>query len=108
MGIVGLETAVGLSLTHLFHEGVLDLQALIDRWSCAVARILGLAGGRLQVGDEADVTLLDLDQAWSVDSRHFLSKSTNTPFDGHGMRGRAVGTIVAGRIVHRALSLSAE
>tara|TARA_B100000959_G_scaffold263429_1_gene302830 strand:- start:512 stop:1825 length:1314 start_codon:yes stop_codon:yes gene_type:complete len=108
MGIVGLETAVGLSLTHLFHEGVLDLQALIDRWSCAVARILGLAGGRLQVGDEADVTLLDLDQAWSIDSRHFLSKSTNTPFDGHGMRGRAVGTIVAGRIVHRALSLSAE
>ncbi|MBT4609894.1 MAG: dihydroorotase, partial [Gemmatimonadetes bacterium] len=88
MGIVGLETAIGHTLTHLLHGGVLDLAAVIDRWSVAPARILHLAGGRLQVGDVADVTLLDLHQTWTVDSSRFHSKSTNTPFDGQSMRGR--------------------
>ena len=100
MGIVGLETAVGHTLTRLLHGGVLDLAAVIDRWSVAPARILQLAGGRLRVGDVADVTLLDLNQTWTVDSSRFQSKSANTPFDGQLMRGRAVGTIVGGRVVH--------
>ncbi|MBT6143851.1 MAG: dihydroorotase, partial [Gemmatimonadetes bacterium] len=102
MGIVGLETAIGLSLTHLMHAGILDLTAIIDRWSAAPARILSLPGGRLQRGDAADVTLLDLAAVWRVDSSQFQSKSTNTPFEGHELRGRAVGTIVAGHIVHHA------
>ncbi len=105
MGIVGLETAIGLSLTHLLHAGVLDLISIIDRWSAAPARILSLQGGRLQKGDVADVTLIDLDAVWRVDTSQFESNSTNTPFEGHELRGRPVGTIVAGHVVHQTSSV---
>lgn len=108
MGIVGLETAIGLSLTHLLHDGILDMTAIVDRWSTAPARILSLPGGALRTGDVADVTLIDLNATWTVDSSQFLSKSTNTPFNGHELRGRAVGTIVAGHVVHHESSVTIQ
>lgn len=96
-GIIGLETAVGLSL-ELVHQGVLTLTQLVTKLSVNPARILGLPGGRLQVGDPADITVLALKRPWTVEVGQFKSKSRNCPFQGWQLRGRAVMTIVGGEI----------
>ena len=98
-GIVGLETAVGLMLTHVVGKGILDLPTLVERMSCAPARAFRLPGGSLSEGAPADVTVLDLDAAWTVEARRFLSRSRNTPFDGWELKGRAAMTVVGGRVV---------
>lgn len=98
-GIVGLETAVGLSFTELVHTGLLDLPTLIDRMSCAPARAFSLPGGTLAPGAPADVTLLDPELEWVVEPSEFLSLSRNTPFTGRLLRGRAVRTLVGGETV---------
>jgi dihydroorotase len=96
-GIIGLETAVGLSL-ELVREGVLTMTQLITRLSTNPARILGVPGGRLQVGAPADITLLDPDRPWTVDVEQFKSKSRNSPFHGREMTGRAMMTMVGGEV----------
>ena len=96
-GIIGLETAVGLSL-ELVQGGVLTLAQLIAKLSTNPARILGVPGGTLQVGAPADITILDLDRAWTVDVQQFKSKSRNSPFHGRELTGRAVMTMVGGEI----------
>ncbi len=98
-GIVGLETAVGLMLTHIVGKGVLDLAGLVDRMSCAPARAFHLPGGTLAEGSIADVTVLDLDAAWTVDATSFRSRSRNTPFGGWSLKGRARYTVVGGAVV---------
>jgi dihydroorotase len=97
-GIIGLETAVGLSL-ELVQGGVLTPAQLVAKLSSNPARILEVPGGSLEVGAPADITVLDPDLAWTVDVRQFKSKSRNTPFDGRQMTGRAVLTIVGGEVV---------
>jgi dihydroorotase len=99
MGLVGLETALGLGLTELVHGGLIDLPTLIHRMSTAPARAFGLPGGTLAEGAPADVTVLDPDAEWEVDPGRFLSKSQNTPFGGRTLRGRPVRTLVGGRVV---------
>ncbi len=96
-GIVGLETAVGLSL-KLAQEGVLSMTQLIERMSTAPARIIKSGGGTLSVGAVADITIIDPDVEWTVNASEFKSRSKNTPFDGWKSTGRAVQTIVGGRI----------
>ncbi len=98
-GIVGLETALGLVVTELVEQGVLDLTGLVERMSCTPARAFNLPGGTLRPGTPADVTVFDPSEEWTVDPSRFLSKSRNTPFTGWTLRGRAVYTIVGGRIV---------
>ncbi len=96
-GIVGLETALALTLACV-HAGVLSADAAIRALSFAPARILGLQSGRLTEGAVADVTLIDPDLRWTVDARAFRSLGRNTPFDGAELRGRAVGVCLAGRL----------
>lgn len=96
-GIVGLETALGLTLTELVHKGVIDLPTMVDRMSCAPARSMSIAGGTLKTGSPADVTIIDPDREWTVDPKKFLSMSRNTPFTGWKLRGGPVRTIVGGR-----------
>jgi dihydroorotase len=96
-GIIGLETAVGLSL-ELVRVGVLSLGQLIARLSTNPARILGVPGGTLQEEALADITVLDLERRWTVDVEQFKSKSRNSPWHGREMIGRAVLTIVGGEI----------
>src|SRR5690606_304346 len=67
-GIVGLETALGLLLTRVVGEGVIDLPTMVERMSCSPARAFGLAGGTLAEGSVADVTVFDPDAAWTVDA----------------------------------------
>lgn len=98
-GIVGLETAVGLVLTRVVGEGVIDLATFVDRMSVAPARAFNLPGGTLQPGTPADVSVLDLEKTWTVDPAAFLSKSSNTPFGGWELTGAPHVTIVGGRVV---------
>ncbi len=97
-GIVGLETALPLSL-RLVDEGVLTLPELVRKYTVAPADILGKKMGRLGVGDIADVTIIDPDAVWTVQADRLQSKSKNSPFLGWEMKGRAVGVIVAGRVI---------
>jgi dihydroorotase len=97
-GLIGLETSLGLSL-KLVHDGVLTLSQLVAKMSLNPARILGVPGGSLALGAVADVTLLDLDRQWTVDVKTFASRSRNCPFHGWTLQGRAVMTIVRGKVV---------
>jgi dihydroorotase len=101
-GLVGLETAFGLVHTELVATGRIPLASLIERMTFAPARAWSLPGGMLNRGAPADVTVLDLDEVWSVEPAQFLSKSRNTPFAGRRLRGRAVLTIVGGEVVWEA------
>jgi dihydroorotase len=101
-GIVGLETALAVVVTNLVAPGIVDFPTLVDRMSATPARIFGLPGGTLVRGGVADVTVFDPDARWTVDPTRFLSKGRNTPYAGMEMRGRAVCTIVGGRITFRA------
>lgn len=98
-GIVGLETALGVVLTHVVGEGVIDLPTMVERMSCQPARVFNLQGGTLAVGSVADVTVFDPEAVWTVDAKAFVSKSSNTPFGGWELRGRPRYTVVDGRIV---------
>ncbi len=98
-GIVGLETAVGLVLTHIVAEGVIDLPTMVERMSCTPARAFKLPGGTLAEGSPADVTVLDLEAAWTVDPTKFHSRSRNTPFGGWKLKGRPRYTVVGGSVV---------
>jgi dihydroorotase len=96
-GIVGLETALGVCRTHLVDSGVLTLSQLVDRLSCAPARIMGLEGGTLRRGTSADVVVFDPDEHWVVDPASFRSRSGNTPYAGEWLTGRVKRTFVGGR-----------
>ncbi len=98
-GVVGLETALPLSL-RLVEERVLSPADLVRRLSVAPAAILGVNGGTLRARSAADVTILDPSREWPVEAAGLRSKSKNSPFLGWTMKGRALVTIVGGRIVH--------
>ena len=102
-GIIGLETTWGLVLTYLVRPGVLTLMQAIDKMTTTPARIFGLNAtgvGSLAPGTTADLTMIDPDKTWKVDTREFYSKGRNCPFAGWELRGRASATFVAGRIVY--------
>ena len=97
-GISGIETSFSLSYTHLVKGGVLTLGQLAERMSGAPARILGLEGGALKEGGVADIMLADLNEKYVIDSRKFVSKGKNTPFNGSEVYGRVKATIVGGKV----------
>lgn len=101
-GIVGLETALGLVITQLIEPGHLSWSQAIEKLSTNPARVLGLPKGTLAPGADADLTIIDPGYAWTVDPARFRSKSTNTPFAGWHLRGRAETVIVGGRIKYQA------
>ena len=97
-GIVGLETSLALVITKLIEPGHLDWPTAIRKMSLNPARILGIHKGTLQIGAEADVTIIDPKVRWTVDPAKFRSKSANTPFAGWELTGRADMVIVGGRV----------
>jgi dihydroorotase len=103
-GIIGLETALAVNITWLVKPGIIDLPVLIERMSCAPARVFKLPGGTLRKGAAADITVFDPTTAWTVEPSKFRSKGRNTPYAGQTLYGRARATIVGGRIAHRAES----
>src|SRR5580698_29456 len=101
-GILGLETALGVSFEHLLHPKKIGLMRLVELFTTGPARILGIARGTLAAGAAGDVTIFSLDRTWTYDVNKSFSKSRNSPFDGRTFRGGPVATIVNGRIVWRA------
>jgi dihydroorotase len=97
-GIIGLETAVSLTLDRLVQRGVISLGRMVELLSCNPARLFELERGTLKVGAVADVTIFDPDKQIKVEAAQFQSKSRNTPFDGWELKGAVVATIVAGRL----------
>ena len=106
-GMIGLETAVPLSL-EMVRTGILSPSRFVALLSARPAAVLGLPGGTLSVGGLADVTVIDPEAAWTVDPRGLRSRSKNTPFGGLSMRGRAVLTIVGGKSHSRRRGLLSE
>jgi len=100
-GIVGLETALPLSLS-LVAIGVLSLTEVIRKLTVGPAEVLKKKIGRLAVGDCADITLIDPDAEWTVRPGDFKSKGKNSPFIGWQMKGRARAVIVGGKIFENA------
>jgi dihydroorotase len=96
-GIIGLETAFAVCYDRLVREKVIELARLIDLFSCGPARVFRLPGGTLEHGALGDVTIVDLDTPFQV-TNTFRSKASNSPFIGETLHGRAIATIVGGRI----------
>jgi dihydroorotase len=96
-GIVGLETAISLSLDRLVHAGVIRLPRLVELMSTNPARILRVLGGSLTEGAPADITIIAPDLRVRVKAADLRSRSKNTPFDGWELRGGVAATIVGGR-----------
>jgi len=99
-GLIGLETSLSLSL-RLVHEGVMDLNNLVTHMSINPAKILNLDYIGLKPGNPADITIIDPEKKFTVDADTFRSKSRNTPFNGWGLKGKAVLTMVAGKVVFK-------
>jgi len=99
-GIAGLETALALSL-KLVTDGILTLNQLIEKMSTNPARILHIPKGTLQVGADADITIVDLEKVWTVNPQGLRSKGKNSPFLGWTVKGKAILTIVGGEIKYQ-------
>jgi len=100
-GIIGLETAVRLTLDRLVDRGVISLMRMVELLSVNPARIFNLNRGTLKVGAVADVTIFDPNGEIKIDASKFQSKSRNTPFGGWELKGAPAATIVGGRVVWR-------
>lgn len=103
-GMSGIETSFALSYTYLVKTGVLTLPELAARMSYNPANILNLEGGELKEGAPADITVADLNEKFVIDSKKFLSKGKNTPFNGYEVYGKVLYTIVDGEIKFRPAS----
>lgn len=101
-GILGLETAIGVTLEYLVRPGKIDVRKMIELFTTGPARVLGLNRGTLSVGAIADITILSTDRTWTYDVNKSFSKSRNSPFDGRTFTGGPVATIVNGNVVWQA------
>ena len=101
-GISGIETSFGFAITYLYKTGVLSLPEIAEKMSAAPARILGLQGGKIEVGGVADLTIADLNEKWIVDPANFVSKGKNNPFEGYELYGVVKYTIVDGEVKYQA------
>lgn len=98
-GFPGLETALGVLLTDLYHAGKIDLPTLISKMTYEPAKIFGLDAGTLSVGSWADVAIIDTDLEWTVDADNFYTRGSHSPFVERKLKGRAVATIVHGDLM---------
>jgi dihydroorotase len=100
-GFPGLETSLGIMLTDLYHQGKLDLTTIVSKMTCEPAKVFGMDAGTLAVGKSADITVIDPELCWTVDEKKFYTKGSHSPFIGRELKGKAVLTVVAGKIVMR-------
>ena len=100
-GVIGLETALGLALTHLVHTGRMTLGHLVELLSANPARIINRPLGHLTAGGVADITVFDPNLEWTYSAERGRSRSRNSPFEGSKLTGAVTATIVGGRIVYR-------
>ncbi len=98
-GIIGLETALGLTLEELVHPGKITLARLVELFTTGPESVLRLGRGTLAPGAPGDVTIFSTDLEWTYDVNQSASQSRNSPFDGRTFRGGPVATVVGGKIV---------
>ena len=99
-GVIGLETAISVCLTELYHPGHLTLPELIAKFTKGPADVLGMDIGSIKIGEFADLTILNTELEHTIDKNKFYSKSRNTTFHGKKVKGKAVGTVVKGEFVY--------
>lgn len=102
-GIVGLESSFALGYTYLVKPGIITLERLIDLMCYNPSNILRLGRGGLEIGDDADLTVFDLDNEFTFDKNKMLSKSRNTPFDGWKLYGETILTMMGGKKTYEKL-----
>ena len=101
-GMVGLETSLAIALTELYHTGKIKLPDIIKRMTYTPASILRLSSkGRLSLGSDADITIFDPEEVWTIDPEQFASKARNTPFAGREVKGKVKYTIVGGNVIYQ-------
>lgn len=100
-GIVGSETAVALTMTELVHTGIINYMQMAAKMSYNPAKVLGIDKGTLNVGAIADITIIDPEKEYTVNTEDFVSKGKNTPFNGYKAKGIVVRTIVSGKTVYK-------
>ncbi len=100
-GITGLETQAGLALSELYHKKILTLEELIEKLSINPRKVLNLPVPKFEEGEEANFTILDVNEIWTVDLGRSKSKSKNSPFDKRLLTGRAVGTVNNGKMFYQ-------
>lgn len=98
-GMIGLETALGLGITHLVETGILTITELLEKMTINPAKIFGLSAGRVELGGVADFTLIDPEREWTVEN--FASKAANSPFIGEKLKGKVMATFVNGKDIYR-------
>ena len=98
-GILGLETALPVTLDVLVRQNKFKLPFVVDLMTRRPARLINLPGGTLAAGEPADVCLFDPDEKWLYDAKAGFSKSSNSPWSGQTLTGRVKTTIVGGRVV---------
>lgn len=99
-GILGLETALAVSLQVLGREAKLKLPQIIDLWTRRAAEIVKLPAGTLSDGAPADICLFNPDESWVYDAKKGFSKSSNSPWSGQTLKGRVQATVVSGKVVY--------
>jgi len=99
-GMIGMETAVGVTLEVLRHREGLSLTEIVALWATRPAQVLGWGGGRLKLGEDADLTIFDEEASWQVEPERFASRARNCPFRGWTLRGRVRMTVCGGRLTH--------
>ena len=103
MGVVGLETAFAVLNTKLVKTGIISLEKLVDMMSVKPREIFGIDGGKIAVGEVANLCLLDADKEWTVDPDKFVTMGRATPFEGWKLQGENLLTIQRGEIVYEAV-----
>ncbi|HHZ06074.1 MAG TPA: dihydroorotase [Clostridiales bacterium] len=98
-GSIGMETSLSCSITGLVNTGKMTINQIIDKMSTTPAKLLGIGGGTIQVGVDADLVMLDPKEKWTVDADRLHGKSKNTPFKGMTLTGKVKKTILNGRVV---------
>lgn len=97
-GMSGIETSFALSYTYLVKSGIMGLEELMKLMSYNPAKTLDLEGGEIKEGGAADLAIVDLNAAYTIDGSKFLSKGKNTPFNGYKVYGKVLSTIVDGEV----------
>jgi dihydroorotase len=100
-GIIGFETAIPLYMEIFYHSGKLTPIEFIKRLTTNPAKVMGIPRGSISIGDIADITIIDPEKTWKFDSSKSFSKSRNTPFHKRDLKGKAVYTIVSGKVVYK-------
>ena len=103
MGVVGLETAFSVLYTKLVETGVISLEKLVDMMSVRPREIFGIDGGKIEVGETADLCAFNPDKEWIVNPDDFVSMGKSTPFEGWKLKGENLLTILRGEIVYEAI-----